>query len=232
MIRETARTWAEISLKDLEHNHRALCAYAPGSRFLGVVKANAYGHGAIPVARRLVELGTDYLAVACLDEAAALRRAGIRAPVLILGHTPPELADEVVALDVTQTVSTLELARALSDAAGAQGKRAKIHLKVDTGMSRLGILDHDPEAAAGQAAALCALPHLEPEGIFTHFAHADGDEAYTMLQYTRFLDVLAELEGRYGRVFEIRHCASSAAVLNYPCTHMDKIGRASCRERV
>ncbi len=223
MIRETARTWAEISLKDLEHNHRALCAYAPGSRFLGVVKANAYGHGAIPVARRLVELGTDYLAVACLDEAAALRRAGIRAPVLILGHTPPELADEAVALDVTQTVSTLELARALSDAAGAQGKRAKIHLKVDTGMSRLGILDHDPEAAAGQAAALCALPHLEPEGIFTHFAHADGDEAYTMLQYTRFLDVLAELEGRYGRVFEIRHCASSAAVLNYPCTHMDMV---------
>jgi len=207
----------------LEHNYRDLRACAPDSRFLGTVKANAYGHGALPVARRLVELGTDYLAVACLDEAAALRRAGVTAPILILGYTQPDLADEVVALDVTQTVFTPELAKALSDAAGAAGKRAKIHLKVDTGMSRLGVLGHDPERAAGELEALCALPHLEPEGIFTHFANADGDEGYTMLQFTRFLDVLKELEGTYSRIFEIRHCAASAAVLNYPCTHMDMI---------
>lgn len=223
MTRETARTWAEISLGNLEHNYRALRACAPDSRFLGTVKANAYGHGAVPIARRLVELGADYLAVACLDEAAGLREAGVTAPILILGHTQPGLADEVVALGVTQTVFTPELARALSEAAGAAGKRAKIHLKADTGMSRLGVLDHDPERAAAEIAALCALPHLEPEGIFTHFADADGDEEYTMLQFTRFLDVLAELEEKYGRTFEIRHCAASAAVLNYPCTHMDMI---------
>lgn len=223
MRRETTRTWAEISLGNLEHNYRALRACAPDSKFLATVKANAYGHGAIPVARRLVELGADYLAVACLDEAAALRAAGITAPVLVLGDTPPQLAEEAVALGVTQTVFTPELAQALSAAAGAAGTRAKIHLKADTGMSRLGVLDHDPRRAAAEIAALCAPPHLEPEGIFTHFADADGDEAYTMLQFTRFLDVLDELREKYGRTFAIRHCAASAAVLNYPCTHMDMV---------
>ncbi len=223
MRRETARTWAEISLSNLEHNYRALRGCAPDSKFLGTVKANGYGHGAVPIARRLVELGADYLAVACLDEGAALREAGVTAPILILGYTQPELAPEVVDLDLTQGVFTPELAKALSEAAGAAGKRAKIHLKADTGMSRLGVLDHDPEAAAKELAELCALPHLEPEGIFTHFADADGDEEYTMLQFTRFLDLLEELKEKYGRTFEIRHCAASAAVLKYPCTHLDMV---------
>lgn len=225
--RDTARTWAEISLGNLEHNYRALRSCAPGSRFLGTVKSNAYGHGAVPVAGRLVALGADYLAVACLEEAAQLRKAGITAPILILGYTPPGLAAEIVELNVTQTVFTPELAKALSDAAGASGKRAKIHLKADTGMSRLGVLSQDPEKAASDLAALCALPHLEPEGIFTHFAVSDsggeGDEDYTMLQFTRFLDVLDRLKSAHGLEFEIRHCANSGAVLNYPCTHMDMI---------
>ena len=121
--RDMTRTWAEVSLGNLEHNYRALRSCAPDSRFLGTVKANAYGHGAVPVARRLVELGTDYLAVACLDEAVRLRRAGLEAPILILGYTAPELADEVVALGLTQTVFTQELAKALSDAARAAGMR-------------------------------------------------------------------------------------------------------------
>lgn len=223
MTRETARTWAEISLGNLEHNYRALRACAPDSRFLATVKANGYGHGAVAVARRLVELGTDYLAVACLDEGAQLRRAGIEAPILILGYTQPQFAAEVVELGLTQTVFTPELAKALSGAAGAAGRRAKIHLKADTGMSRLGALAHDPQAAAREIAALCDLPRLEPEGIFTHFADADGDEEYTMLQFTRFLDVLDALKAQYGRSFEIRHCAASAAVLKYPCTHMDMV---------
>ena len=220
---ETMRTWAEISLGNLEHNYRALRACAPDSKFLGVVKANAYGHGAVPVARKLEELGADYLAVACLNEAMELRQAGIRMPILILGATPEELAGLVVDYDVTQTVFTPGLAQALSQAAGVQGRRAKIHVKVDTGMSRLGLLDPDPAAAAREVEGLCALPNLEAEGIFTHFANADGDEAYTMLQFTRFLDTLAELEETYGRKFEIRHCAASGAVLNYPCTHLDMV---------
>lgn len=220
---EQTRTWAEIDLAALEHNYRALRACAADSRFVGVVKANAYGHGAVPVARKLEQLGADYLAVACLNEAQELRRAGIAMPILILGATPPELAAMAVELGVTQAVSSLELARALSAAAGRLGRTAKVHLKLDTGMSRLGLLAHDPRAAAREAAALCALPHLEWEGVFTHFANADGDEDYTMLQFTRFLDALEEMEKVYGLTFEIRHCAASAAVLNYPCTHMDMI---------
>ena len=217
------RTWAEVSLGNLEHNYRALRACAPGSKFLGVVKANAYGHGAVPVAKKLEELGADYLAVACLSEAEELRGAGIKAPILILGVTPPEFAPKVVELDVTQAVFTMELARALSGAALSRGKTAKVHLKVDTGMSRLGALGHDGAACAAELAAICALPGLEAEGIFTHFANADGDEDYTMLQFTRFLDVVDSLEKTYNLKFHIRHCAASAAVLNYPCTHLDMI---------
>lgn len=220
---EQTRTWAEIDLGALEHNYRALRACAPDSRFLGVVKANAYGHGAVPVARKLERLGADYLAVACLAEARELRLAGIAAPILILGATPPELAPMVVELGLTQAVATAELARALSAAAGRQGCRARVHLKLDTGMSRLGLLAHEAEGAAREAAAICALPGLEWEGVFTHFANADGDEDYTMLQFTRFLDTLDTLERSHGLTFPIRHCAASAAVLNYPCTHMDMI---------
>lgn len=158
----------------------------------------------------------------CLDEGAELRRAGISLPILILGHTPPELAAEVVELGLTQTVFTPELAGALSQAAGAAGTRARVHIKLDTGMSRLGILAYHPERAAREAAALCALPHLEAEGIFTHFANADGDEGYTMLQFTRFLDVLAELENKYRLQFAIRHCAASSRCVTlslYPSGH-------------
>ena len=220
---EQTRTWAEISLSNLEHNYRALRACAPHSQFLGVVKADAYGHGAVPVARKLEELGADCLAVACLAEAKELRAAGIGIPVMILGATPAEFAEDVVAGDFTQAVFTMELARALSAAAQKAGRTVRVHVKLDTGMSRLGLLAHDAAAAAAETAALCALPGLDCEGIFTHFANADGDEDYTMLQFTRFLDVLAELEKNYGITFKIRHCAASAAVLNYPCTHLDMI---------
>ena len=219
------RTWAEISLPNLEHNYRALRAMLPaGCRFLGVVKANAYGHGAVPVAKKLEALGAEYLAVACLEEAKELREAGICAPILLLGYTPPECAAELLRHELTQTVYDLETARALSDAALAAGKRLRVHIKADTGMSRLGWLcgGEGLEDAAASIAAVCALPGLEAEGIYTHFANADADEAYTMLQFTRFLELLDRLEGR-GLTFQIRHCAASAAVLKYPCTHLDMV---------
>jgi alanine racemase len=120
------RTWAEISLSNLEHNYRALRGLLkPGCRFLGVVKANAYGHGAVPVARKLSELGADYLAVACLPEAEQLRQAGITLPILILGHTSPVFADRLLAGDFTQTIFDETTARALSDAALGAGKSSK-----------------------------------------------------------------------------------------------------------
>ena len=225
MKQTQTRTWTEIDLSNLEHNYRALRAMLPqGCRFLGVVKADAYGHGAVPVARRLEMLGAEYLAVACLDEALELRQAGITTPILILGYTPVERADSLLDNGITQTVYDVNMARALSDAAAAAGKTLKIHVKADTGMSRLGWLcgEEDQSAAVEAIAQVCALPGLEAEGIYTHFANADGDEDYTMLQFTRFLDLLEALKDK-GITFAIRHCAASAAALKFPCTHLDMV---------
>lgn len=225
MKQTQTRTWTEIDLSNLEHNYRALRAMLPqGCRFLGVVKADAYGHGAVQVARRLETLGAEYLAVACLDEALELRQAGITTPILILGYTPVERADSLLEGGITQTVYDVDMAKALSDAAMAAGKTLKIHVKADTGMSRLGWLcgEADQSAAVEAIAQVCALPGLEAEGIYTHFANADGDEDYTMLQFTRFLDLLEALKDR-GITFAIRHCAASAAALKFPCTHLDMV---------
>ena len=225
MKQTQTRTWTEIDLSNLEHNYRALRAMLPqGCRFLGVVKADAYGHGAVQVARRLETLGAEYLAVACLDEALELRQAGITTPILILGYTPVERADSLLEGGITQTVYDVDMAKALSDAAMAAGKTLKIHVKADTGMSRLGWLcgEADQSAAVEAIAQVYALPGLEAEGIYTHFANADGDEDYTMLQFTRFLDLLEALKDR-GITFAIRHCAASAAALKFPCTHLDMV---------
>lgn len=227
----TARAWAEVNLDALARNYRLLRGLAPGAKFLGLVKADAYGHGAVPVARKLQALGADMLAVACLAEAVQLRLAGLTLPVLCLGQTPPELAGLLLEYGVTQTVGDLETGRALSAAAVQAGKTLNIHVKVDTGMGRLGFVyyqDGDEaalERAGREIQALCALPGLEAEGIFTHFADADGSEAYTSNQYDRIQDVIGELWDRGLHPFQIYHCAASAAVLNYPWTqnHMNMI---------
>lgn len=225
MKQTQTRTWAEISLSNLEHNYRTLRAMLPhGCRFVGVVKADAYGHGAVPVGQRLEALGAEYLAVACLDEALELRQAGIKTPILILGYTPVERAGALLEENITQTVYDLDTARALSGLAEQAGKSLKIHVKADTGMSRLGWLcdkEHLAETV-DTICQVCALPGLTAEGIYTHFANADGDEDYTMAQFTRFLDLLESLKAR-GVTFAIRHCAASAAVLNYPCTYLDMV---------
>lgn len=220
----TKRTWAEIHLDRLEANYRALRALAPESRFAGLVKANAYGHGAIPVARKLERLGADYLAVACLDEALELRGAGINAPILILGNTPPEYTGDLLRFHITQTVYDPAQARDFSRRAEGQGGRLRCHLKVDTGMSRLGILcdEADMDQGIGTLAEMARLPGLECEGIFMHFADADSSPEYTHMQLERFRHVLRALEGQ-GLRFAIRHCCAGAAALNYPEAHMDMI---------
>ena len=230
--RRTVRTWAEVDLDALAHNYRLLRGLAPEAGFLGLVKANAYGHGAVPVAQKLESLGADMLAVACLDEAVELRQAGIAIPILCLGQTPPELAPELLEYDVTQTVGDLETGEALSAAAAAAGKTLKIHVKVDTGMGRLGFLWLDEDLTPAHEEGwdfrqtdiyeLCCLPNLHVEGMFTHFAAADGDEAYTVKQLRRFLDLRSRMEAWNVRP-EICHCAASAAVLNCPQTHLDMI---------
>ena len=223
------RTWAEIDLDALAHNYQqARRRIGPHVKYLGVVKADAYGHGAIQIARKLEQLGADYLAVSSLDEAKELRHGGIQAPILILGHTPPAMVPQLIEYRITQAVSALAKAREYSAAAAACGGTLKVHIKVDTGMSRLGFLVQGGHFDTGveSIAAACALPGLEAEGIFTHFAVSDEDdadsEAYTRAQFDVFTRVLDALAAR-GRTFAIRHCANSGALARYPEMYLDMV---------
>ena len=198
-------------------------------KFLGVVKADAYGHGALRVSRLLEQEGADYLAVSCLDEALELREGGIKMPLLILGHTPPEYTQILLENDLTQTVTCLAKAREFSLQATSLGGRLRVHMKLDTGMSRLGFLCSGSYFDEGveNVAEACRLPGILPEGIYTHFAasdEADSDSrAYTQLQFSLFKSMIAELESRQSLSFEICHCANSGAFVNYPDTYMDMV---------
>lgn len=222
------RTWAEISLPNIRHNYRAIRAALPeGCRFLGVVKADAYGHGALAVSKLLQDEGAEYLAVSCLDEALELRGGGITMPILILGHTPHEYTGTLIDNDITQTVSALAKAEEYSAAATALEKTLRIHIKLDTGMSRLGFLCAGDyfEGGVENVARSISLPGLETEGVYTHFAVSDApgeeNEAYTRAQFRLFTDLIAEVERRAGFRFPIRHCANSGAVLHYPEMALD-----------
>lgn len=216
------RTWAEIDLDALAHNYRALRArMGEQSRFLGVVKADAYGHGAVEVSRTLEELGAEYLAVSNLDEALELRQGGVSLPILQLGLTPADQTAQAIACRVTQAVWSESAALAFSREAQRAGGTLKIHIKLDTGMSRLGFpCDGGSFDASLEAIRrVCALPGLEAEGIFTHFAVSDeADEdsrAYTLRQYRQFTAMTESLAGK-GLAFAIRHCANSGAAAGYP----------------
>lgn len=224
------RTWAEISLDNIADNYRKIREYLPaGTKFLGVVKADAYGHGAFSVAHLLEENGADYLAVSCLDEAIELRKDGIRMPILILGHTPVEFVEVLIDNNITQTVSNRAKAEEFSKECCRIEKKLKVHIKVDTGMSRLGFLCADSMFDEGieNIAAACSMQNLECEGIYTHFAVSDepGEEnrEYTLRQFDLFLRVIDKLNGKYGIRFAIRHCANTGAVVNYPEMSLDMV---------
>ena len=224
------RTWAEISLENLRHNYEAIRKSLPaGCRFLGVVKADAYGHGALPVSRLLQEAGADYLAVSCLDEALELRRGGITMPILILGHTPYEYTGTLIEENITQTVTCLAKALEYSAEAERLGRSLKIHIKLDTGMSRLGFLCAGDyfEEGVDNVIRSCRLPGLNPEGVYTHFAVSDepdeDSEAYTRAQFKLFMDVIAAVKARGGVEFSIRHCANSGATAAYPEMALDMV---------
>ena len=223
------RTWAEIDLDALEYNYKKIRNTAGENvKFLGVVKADAYGHGAVRISKTLAKLGADYLAVSSLDEAEELRLGGIDMPILILGHTPSEQTEKLIHYGITQTV-TCE-AKALEYQAKAEklGGKLKIHIKLDTGMSRLGFLcagTHFDDCVKAVVRS-CTLPNLDAEGIFTHFAVSDeeGEEnrEYTKAQFDLFTAVIRSVN-ELGVSFRIRHCANSGAFVNYPEYYLDMV---------
>ena len=224
------RTWAQIDLDALAHNYHTLRQHVgEATKFLGVVKADAYGHGAVQVSRLLQELGADYLAVSSADEAMELRNNGITMPILILGHTPREQVGKLIANHITQAVTCWAKAVEYSAEATKCGGELTVHMKVDTGMSRLGFLCDGPhfETGVNGIADACQLPGLRPEGIFTHFAAADEPDeasaAYTRAQFSLFRRVVEAVEAKRGEKFPLRHCANTGAVACWPETYLDMV---------
>ena len=222
------RTWAQINLDALNNNIQQIKSVVkPGTKLCAVVKADCYGHGYAYTAAQMSEAGADWFAVSNLAEALQLRRVGIRKPILILGYTPPEEAEKLVYNDISQAVFSTEYAEALSAQAVLSHVKVNAHIKIDTGMSRIGFLYHDSVddyPVLDEIERACALPGLRPEGVFTHFSSADcaDGELFTRLQYDLFLSATERLAAR-GVYFEIRHCANSAAILQYPEMDLDMV---------
>lgn len=216
--------WAEVDLKAIAHNIRELRSITnPKARFMAIVKANAYGHDIIEVARRSLENGAEALGVANIEEGIQLRKAGIDAPVLIFGYTSPIHVKKLIELDLTQTVYSYETSEKLSQAATAYGKKIKVHIKVDTGMGRLGLLRAIKDNSLSEVESISRLPMLELEGIYTHFATADkSDRSYAGKQFEIFMDFLNQLRIA-GLEIAVTHAANSAAIINMPETHLDMV---------
>lgn len=207
------RCYAEISLEAIGHNIREVKKRLPeGVKLLGVVKANAYGHGAVPVASYL-ENQVDYFATATIEEAVELRENGISAPILILGYVSPSQYGDLVEYDITQTIDSYAQALALEKEAARQNRKAKAHLAVDTGMTRIGfqVTEHD----ADEAAKIADLPHIELEGMFTHFSCADQeDKTYCSMQMEKY-DKMTALLAERGVTIPLRHICNSAGIMEF-----------------
>lgn len=211
-----SQTLVEIDLSKIIHNIRELRKVVDKRvRFMAVVKADAYGHGAIPVSKA-IQNKVDYLAVATLPEALELRGAGIKAPILILSEMPPTFAAEIVKNDLIQTVYTMQLAKALSDAAKKLGKKAIVHLKIDTGMGRIGAQVDDALALYRD---ISRLPSVKIEGIFTHLAKAEERNGFTIKQLGRFKSVVSRIDS----AGVILHAANSAGALYHKDSHLDMV---------
>ena len=224
MANEDKRTWAEIDLDRLYHNYREVRRVLPeGCRFAGLCKANAYGHGAVTIAKRLEEIGADYIAVSCYEEAAELRSAGLKMPILLLAPSPAFLAPDIARLDVQQAIGDIDCVRGMSRALAGTGLTLKCHIKLETGMGRTGFAVESEREMAG-VRELLTLPGLEPTGVFTHFAVSDEpEESFTLEQFARFTKAVDELENETGRSLGIRHCANSGAVVNFRETCLDMV---------
>ncbi len=220
-VRPSRPTWVEVDLEAVAYNVRQVKQIVgPDVDILAVLKADAYGHGAITVARTALNNGAFFCGVASVNEAVRLRDEGVDGPILVLGYTPAWLAREALLHDITLTLYDADVARAFSRAATDLRRVARVHVKVDTGMGRLGLL---PEQVVPFVEEVRGLPGLDLEGIFTHFSVADdADLEYTRWQLARFQDVLARL-GEIDSHFRVVHCANSAAILRLPQAHFNMV---------
>ena len=213
--------YAEIDLNAIRHNFTEIRRHInPASKLCAVVKANAYGHGALEVSKVAVECGAEFLAVATVDEGLELRRAGFNLPILILGLIPQNAVEAVVDNDLTQAVVDFDFAKKISETARRLRKIAKVHLKIETGMGRIGIA---PEKSVMLAEKISRLPNVELEGLFSHFADADSDDrTFTNHQIAVFKSTAEKIRSA-GVDIKICHIAESAAALDIPEAHFDMV---------
>jgi alanine racemase len=213
-------THVQVDLDRIAKNLHALQAHVGAARVMPILKANAYGHGLVPVARRMVAEGATYLGVAYLEEGLLLRRAGIEVPVLVLGGIIGRQIPQFLEHDLTLTASSVDKLLAIEEAAAALGRRARVHLKIDTGMERIGV--HWYSARPLFEASL-ACRHVDIEGVYSHLARSDeADPSFTRTQLDRFLEVLQFWDDRSLPV-PLRHLANSGGVLQHPDTHLDMV---------
>lgn len=216
------RVVAEIDVDAITHNYRQIKKSIPSyTGIMAVVKADAYGHGAVEVAQILQKEEVDYLAVAIAAEGAQLREVGITRPILVLGYTSAASVGVLIENDLTQTIFSYEMAKYISYEASKLEKKVKIHIKVDTGMGRIGFLPHP--TSIEEIVEINKLPNIEIEGIYTHFSSADEEEqAYTRKQNSIFNGFLKEL-GQVGIEVPIVHAANSAAIIMHQYTHSNMV---------
>ncbi len=213
--------WAEVNLDNIINNIKEIKKNINGEEIIAVVKANAYGHGAIDVAPVLIENGADKLAVAMLSEALELREAGIKVPILILGYTDVSFAEMLINNDIEQTVYSLDYAKELSKKAEVLGKAAKIHIAVDTGMGRIGFLPN--EKSVEEVVEISKLSNLRITGVFTHFSNADEeDKRYAHNQIEKFNSFINEIEKREVNL-GVKHISNSASIIDIEDAHYNAI---------
>ena len=219
------RTWAEIDLDAIAHNMREIRKItSPDAQIMAVVKADGYGCGFYETTKVLLENGADRLAVAILQEGKQLRKRGIDVPILILGASFEDDIEDIIDSDITPNVCSFEFAKAISEVSERKQKTTKIHIKLDTGQSRVGFLISDNnEKVIREIEKISQLPYIEIEGIFSHFSTSDeADDSYTRLQFKRFMEVCNELKN-IGINIPIKHICNSAGVMMYPEMHLDMV---------
>ena len=227
MVDYLRRSWAVVNLDNVAHNVREIRKkLRPGCMIMGVVKADAYGHGDKFIADELIKLGINWFAVSNINEAMSLRNQGIFHPILILGTTPPSRAKQLCEYNITQTVYCMEYARELQEEAEKQGVTVQCHIKVDSGMGRIGFDGSNVEEAVRQIKETCCFSNLQCDGIFTHFSSSDeynpSSIQYTKQQFELFKTVNQRLE-EAGIRFAIHHCCNSGGIINYPEYHWDMV---------